>query len=138
GDGEGAGALARPGDAAAGSGLRLRNWRVRHRLAALVLVPAFALVLLGAVQAGGAGGAAEDHQRAGTLVRLSDQVAALTHDLAAERDHVAWFVALDLPDDQRGTVERHMLRTNKAAAALREGARGLGDLGVDPAADKIK
>src|SRR5688500_186686 len=58
---------------------RLRNWRVRARLVALILVPTAAAVLLGGFQVFTSTGAAADYERTSRLAQLSGQVGALTH-----------------------------------------------------------
>ncbi|GII01143.1 sensor histidine kinase [Planobispora takensis] len=114
----------RAGDA--GSGLRLRNWRVRSRLVALILVPTAAAVLLGGIQVIASMNAAADYQRVNDLARLSDDIGALTHELAEERDRTAWFIALGRPErglkginDQRDAVDTAAERVREGGALLR-------------------
>ncbi|WP_204062553.1 sensor histidine kinase, partial [Planobispora siamensis] len=114
----------RAGDA--GSSLRLRNWRVRSRLVALILVPTAAAVLLGGVQVIASMNAAADYQRVNDLARLSDDIGALTHELAEERDRTAWFIALGRPErglkginDQRDAVDTAAERVRDGGTLLR-------------------
>ncbi|WP_449062380.1 nitrate- and nitrite sensing domain-containing protein [Planomonospora algeriensis] len=112
-------------------GFRLRNWRVRSRLIALILVPTAAAVLLGGVQVFGSVRAAAEYQRVNDLARLSDHIGALTHELAAERDRTAWFIALGRPKrgeqgvrDQVNAVDGAAVRVRESGALLREAVGG--------------
>ncbi|WP_433253412.1 nitrate- and nitrite sensing domain-containing protein [Streptosporangium sp. CA-135522] len=115
----------------AGSGFRLRNWRVRSRLVALILVPTAAAVLLGGVQVFASMRAADDYQQVNDLARLSDHVGALTHELAEERDRAAWFIALGRPEreveavrDQMGAVDAEVTRVRDSGTLLRKEVAG--------------
>ncbi|MFF3444474.1 nitrate- and nitrite sensing domain-containing protein [Streptosporangium sp. NPDC002721] len=110
----------------AGSGLRPRNWRVRRRLVALVLVPTIAAVLLGGVQVFASIRAAGDYQRVNDLARLSARIGTLTHELAEERDHTAWFIALGRPKDGVRDVKARMDLVDSSAARVRESGSLLG------------
>ncbi|GIH74909.1 nitrate- and nitrite sensing domain-containing protein [Planobispora longispora] len=104
-----------------GNGLRLRNWRVRSRLVALILVPTAALVLLAGLQVAASVNAASDYQRVNDLARLSDRIGALTHELAEERDRTAWFIALGRPEDVAEEVRDQMGAVDSTAARVRDG-----------------
>ncbi|MFD0889394.1 nitrate- and nitrite sensing domain-containing protein, partial [Streptosporangium algeriense] len=106
----------------AGSGLRLRNWRVRSRLVALILVPTAAAVLLGGIQVVASLRAATDYQRVNDLARLSDHIGALTHALAQERDLTSWYVAQGRPQRQTQAVRRQMEAVDTEATGVRDGA----------------
>ncbi|MEU8385750.1 nitrate- and nitrite sensing domain-containing protein, partial [Streptosporangium sp. NPDC048865] len=110
----------------AGSGLRPRNWRVRRRLVALVLVPTIAAVLLGGVQVFASIRAAGDYQRVNDLARLSARIGTLTHELAEERDRTAWFIALGRPRDGVRNVRAQMDLVDDSAARVRESGSLLG------------
>ncbi|MFB9675705.1 sensor histidine kinase [Streptosporangium vulgare] len=110
----------------AGSGLRPRNWRVRRRLVALVLVPTIAAVLLGGVQVFASVRAAGDYQRVNDLARLSARIGTLTHELAEERDHTAWFIALGRPENGVKDVRAQMDLVDSSAARVRESGSLLG------------
>ncbi|MEU3164310.1 nitrate- and nitrite sensing domain-containing protein [Streptosporangium sp. NPDC006930] len=111
----------------AGSRLRLRNWRVRRRLVALVLVPSIAAVLLGGVQVFASLRAAGDYQRVNDLARLSARVGALTHELAEERDRTAWFIALGRPEGGVRNIKAQMDLVDGSAARVRESGSLLGE-----------
>ncbi|MGS2647249.1 sensor histidine kinase [Streptosporangium sp. G12] len=111
----------------AGSRLRPRNWRVRRRLVALVLVPTIAAVLLGGVQVFASMRAAGDYQRVNDLARLSAHIGTLTHELAEERDHTAWFIALGRPESGVKNVRAQMDLVDGSAARVRESGSLLGE-----------
>lgn len=111
----------------AGSRLRLRNWRVRRRLVALILVPSVAAVLLGGVQVFDSLHTAGDYQRVNDLARLSARVSALTHELAEERDHTAWFIALGRPEGRVENIRAQMDRVDGSAERVRESGSLLGE-----------
>ncbi|MFF0573448.1 sensor histidine kinase [Streptosporangium saharense] len=106
----------------AGSGLRLRNWRVRSRLVALILVPTAAAVLLGGIQITASLRAATDYQRVNDLARLSDHIGALTHELAQERDLTSWYIAQGRPQRQTQAVRRQMDAVDTQATGVRDSA----------------
>ncbi|MEV8632845.1 nitrate- and nitrite sensing domain-containing protein [Streptosporangium sp. NPDC051023] len=106
----------------AGSGFRLRNWRVRSRLIALILVPTAAAVLLGGIQVFTSLRAAADYHKVNDLARLSDHIGALTHELAQERDRTSWYIALGRPQRETQAVRRQMGAVDTAATHVRDSA----------------
>ncbi|GII91394.1 hypothetical protein Ssi02_16250 [Sinosporangium siamense] len=129
----------------AGGGWRLRNWRVRSRLVAMILVPTTAAVLLGGVQVVSSVNAASDYQRVNELARLSERISALTHELAGERSRIAWFIAQDRPGrvlpsvrDQIDRVDRAVGQVRSVASAIREGARGRAQDEVETALNRLE
>nr|WP_275955177.1 nitrate- and nitrite sensing domain-containing protein [Planomonospora venezuelensis] len=107
--------------------MRLRNWRVRSRLVALILVPTAAAVLLGGVQVVASMSAAAGYQRVNDLARLSDRIGALTHELAEERDRTAWFIILGRPERGVKGVRDQMDEVDAAAVPVRDGGGRLRD-----------
>ncbi|MFF5209844.1 nitrate- and nitrite sensing domain-containing protein [Streptosporangium sp. NPDC000396] len=104
----------------AGSSFRLRNWRVRSRLVALILVPTAAAVLLGGIQVFASMRASAEYQQVNDLARLSDHIGALTHELAAERDRTTWFIARGRPDRDVQAVRDQMNAVDTAVARVRD------------------
>ncbi|MEV4371049.1 nitrate- and nitrite sensing domain-containing protein [Nonomuraea sp. NPDC049637] len=98
---------------------RLRNWRVRARLVALILVPTAAAVLLGGVQVLSSTGAAADYDRTNRLAVLSEQVGDLTHQLAGERAKTAWYIARNRPVNGLGGVRSQMDQVDVAIREVR-------------------
>ncbi|MGC5012640.1 nitrate- and nitrite sensing domain-containing protein [Streptosporangium sp. DT93] len=111
-----------------GASLRPRNWRVRRRLVALILVPTLAAVLLAALQVLASTRAADGYRRISDLALLCGHIGALTQVLAEERDNTAWFVALGRPV---GDLERMRVR----AELVDDAARHVRDTGTLLAAE---
>ncbi|MGI5269683.1 nitrate- and nitrite sensing domain-containing protein [Nonomuraea sp. CA-218870] len=104
---------------------RLRNWRVRARLVALILVPTAAAVLLGGVQVVASNGAAADYARINQLARLSEQVGGLTHEISGERARLSWYIARGRPRAQLPDVRAQIGRSDAAIRELRGTANAL-------------
>ncbi|NRQ40053.1 sensor histidine kinase, partial [Nonomuraea sp. NN258] len=94
---------------------RLRNWRVRARLVALILIPTAAAVLLGGFQVFASTGAAADYARTNRLAQLSQQVADLTHLVSGERARTSWWIARGRPSGGVGGVRAHMNQVDASA-----------------------
>ncbi|MEV4748728.1 nitrate- and nitrite sensing domain-containing protein [Streptosporangium sp. NPDC049248] len=99
---------------------------MRRRLVALILVPTIAAVLLGGVQVFASMSASDDYRRINDLARLSGHVGALTHELAEERDHTAWFIALGRPASGVENVRAQMDLVDGAVTRVRESGALLG------------
>ncbi|MFB4292628.1 nitrate- and nitrite sensing domain-containing protein, partial [Nonomuraea sp. ATR24] len=104
---------------------RLRNWRVRARLVALILVPTAAAVLLGGFQVFTSTGAAADYERTSRLAQLSGQVGALTHEVAAERARMAWHIARGRPQSRLADVHERIDRADEAIQRVRGSATAI-------------
>ncbi|HLU72689.1 MAG TPA: nitrate- and nitrite sensing domain-containing protein [Nonomuraea sp.] len=117
---------------------RLRNWRVRARLVALILVPTAAAVLLGGIQVIASAGAAADYARINQLARLSEQVGGLTHELSGERARLSWFIARNRPQSQLPDVRAQIGKTDAAIREVRETAEGLLGQVTGRTADQIQ
>ncbi|MFI6602070.1 nitrate- and nitrite sensing domain-containing protein [Nonomuraea sp. NPDC050536] len=87
---------------------RLRNWRVRARLVALILVPTAAAVLLGGIQVFASTGAASDYARTNRLAQLSAQVGNLTHLMSGERARTSLYIARRRPASELTAVRGQM------------------------------
>ena len=103
----------------------VRNWRVRTRLIALILVPTVAVVLMGGYQVASAMGAANDFRRVNQLAELVDRVSALSHELEAERDLTSMYIARGHPEAERPDVDAQMAKVDSASAAVRSSAAEL-------------
>ncbi|MEV4563151.1 nitrate- and nitrite sensing domain-containing protein [Nonomuraea sp. NPDC049419] len=106
-------------------GWRLRNWRVRARLVALILVPTAAAVLLGGVQVLNSTSAASDYARTNQFARLSAELGEFTHLVSAERARTAWYIARDRPADAFAEVQSHMAQADLSAKQVRDVAQAL-------------
>ncbi|MEV0348072.1 nitrate- and nitrite sensing domain-containing protein [Nonomuraea sp. NPDC050680] len=117
---------------------RLRNWRVRARLVALIVIPTAAAVLLGGIQVFASIGAAGDYTRTNRLAQLSQQVGALTHLVAGERARTSWFIARGRPVTGLAAVRNQMDQVDESTKEVRAGAEQLvGDV-TGRTADQIE
>ncbi|MFC6085391.1 sensor histidine kinase [Sphaerisporangium aureirubrum] len=76
-----------------GSWLRLRNWRVRSRLIALIIIPTIVGVILGAVQLTTAVATSAEYGRLTEVSALVEKIDVLIHEVDKERDLTAWYIA---------------------------------------------
>ena len=70
-----------------------RNWRVRSKLAAVLVVPAVAFLVLASINMVGQIRSAQEYGRGATIAEFGRQVTTLVHDLQGERDLSAGFIA---------------------------------------------
>src|SRR4051794_26410901 len=110
---------------------RVRDWKVRTKLGAVLTIPAVAFLAVAGVQTDTAVRQAGQLQQFTRQVQLSQQVAGLVHQLQRERDHTVGALADDakqpsVPADQAGRLAailgRDRIDTDTAAAALRGAA----------------
>ncbi|WP_433253454.1 nitrate- and nitrite sensing domain-containing protein [Streptosporangium sp. CA-135522] len=107
-----------------GSRLALKNWRVRSRLIALIVIPTAAAVVLGGLRVVTSINTAAEYERVRSSTELVADLSELAHDLETERDLSARFVA-----QGRSTVGRARLREQyKAADRLVNGVKDRIDL----------
>lgn len=66
--------------------LRLRDWRIRTKLATIVAIPSIAFVALAAVQVGASVGQATVLSDFAAQVAIGEQITMLVHELQQERD----------------------------------------------------
>ncbi|MEO3809790.1 nitrate- and nitrite sensing domain-containing protein [Sphaerisporangium sp. B11E5] len=91
--------------------LALRNWRVRTRLIALILVPTMVAVLLGGLRVYGSIQSASEYERIQTVAEFAINLADLVHELDLERDLSVRFVA----NGRRGNQARLLIRQQQNA-----------------------
>ncbi|WP_307848541.1 sensor histidine kinase [Microbispora oryzae] len=103
-----------------GSRLLLRNWRVRSRLVALILIPTLAALLLGGLRVVTSVNTAAEYQQTNDLARLVDRVAGLTHELQAERDRAAWNATIGRPQKATAAVNAQIVLADKAVTPVRD------------------
>jgi HAMP domain-containing protein len=72
--------------------LRLRNWRVRSKLIAVLVIPAVAFLVLASFGIGASLGDVRALDRAKRLAEFGRQVTALVHEVQAERDLTAGYM----------------------------------------------
>ncbi|MGP3954686.1 nitrate- and nitrite sensing domain-containing protein [Nonomuraea sp. 3N208] len=104
---------------------RLRNWRVRARLVALILIPTAAAVLLGGIQVLASTAAAGDFARTNQFAQLSEELGALTHAVSGERARTAWYIARNRPASGLAEVQGQMAEVDLAAKDVRDIAKQL-------------
>ncbi|WP_235558120.1 nitrate- and nitrite sensing domain-containing protein [Sphaerimonospora mesophila] len=102
-----------------GSRFLLRNWRVRSRLVALILIPTLAALVLGGLRVVTSLDTAAGYQRVNDLARLVESVAGLTHELQAERDRAAWNAAIGRPAKAVAAVNAQIKLADTALADVR-------------------
>ncbi len=108
-----------------GSRFRLRNWRVRQRLLALILVPTAVAVAFGALRISTSVAQAQDYSRVERLAELGSKITALVHELGTERDLTAAYISADRDPAQFTKVEQEYPKVDAAAAAVRRAAAGI-------------
>src|SRR3990170_8826610 len=71
------------------SRLRLRDWRMRTKLATVLVIPSVAFMVVAGVQTGALVGQATVLDEFADQVTLGEQITTLVHDLQSERDRTA-------------------------------------------------
>ncbi|WP_406318053.1 nitrate- and nitrite sensing domain-containing protein [Streptosporangium sp. NBC_01639] len=102
-----------------GRKLALRNWRVRSRLIALVLIPTLAGVVLGGLRIVSSVSSAADYGRTGKIAEFALQLSTLTHELALERDLSTRFIAERRAPSRRMAMKKQQAVVNTAADKVR-------------------
>jgi signal transduction histidine kinase len=105
---------------------RLRNWRVRSKLIAVLVIPAVAFLVVASLGIGATIQDARAFDRGSRLAGLGRQATALAHELQSERDRTAGYTAgrdknvgAELAADQKSV--------DQAAFAYRSAGSGLHD-----------
>ncbi|WP_285772868.1 nitrate- and nitrite sensing domain-containing protein [Microtetraspora sp. NBRC 13810] len=125
-----------------GGGLSLRNWRVRTRLVALVLVPTLTGVAFGTVQIVSSLDTAAEYERTGEMATFASTLSALAHEVELERDLSARYVAEGRSVEKtRTAVESQRRAVNDALGGVRSGIDAAelvsGETGGQRARDEI-
>ena len=108
-----------PPASASGRSIGLRNWRVRSKLIAVLVIPAVAFLVVAGITVGTLVGNAQAFEDGRRLAELGQQVTALVHELQAERDLTVAFTAT--ADKGVGNaLGKQQPRVNQAVAAYRE------------------
>ena len=108
-----------------GGRLRLRNWRVRTRLFALIAVPTIVAALLAGYRVQVSMDDAEAYSRTNELATLGEKLTALAYHVQNERDAMAMRAAgggRAVPDDELKTRQQ---RVDSAAGEVRSAASGV-------------
>jgi nitrate/nitrite sensing protein/histidine kinase/DNA gyrase B/HSP90-like ATPase/HAMP domain-containing protein len=109
-----------------GRALGLRNWRVRSKLIAVLVIPAVAFLVLASFGIGSLVGNAQALGKGQRLAELGQEVTALVHELQSERDLTA---ALVESGDKgvRNALGQQEPRVDRAVAAYRDAEAELYD-----------
>src|SRR5829696_3728089 len=108
-----------PPASASGRSIGLRNWRVRSKLIAVVVIPAVAFLVVAGFGIGSLVGNAQAFEDGRRLAELGRQVTALVHELQAERDlSVAFTASAEKGVDK--ALGQQQAQVNQAVAAYRE------------------
>ncbi|MEU7005029.1 nitrate- and nitrite sensing domain-containing protein [Nonomuraea sp. NPDC046570] len=103
----------------------LRNWRVRARLVALILIPTIAAIVLGGLRASSSFAGAAEYQATRARADLAADVAELAHVLEQERDISVRFVALGRGSQELEALERGRAAVDAMAVSVLQGAAAL-------------
>ncbi|MEU6739045.1 nitrate- and nitrite sensing domain-containing protein [Streptosporangium sandarakinum] len=110
---------ASPGDqgepSQTGRRLALKNWRVRTRLVALVLIPTLVGIALGAQSVVSSLQRADHYRQLNEAATLVGRLSALAHELARERDMSARFIAAGRNGDMLSQLRRQQQVVDDAA-----------------------
>jgi Nitrate and nitrite sensing/HAMP domain len=109
-----------------GRSIGLRNWRVRSKLIAVLVIPAVAFLVLASFGIGALVGNAQSFEEGRRLAELGRQVTALVHELQTERDLSAAFT-VSANQDVGKDLAAQQQRANVAASAYREAEEPLYD-----------
>jgi signal transduction histidine kinase len=112
---------------AAGSRFAPRNWRVRWRLLALIVVPTIAAVILGGLRISSAASSAVSFKRVEQLAVLNSDVIRLAQNMEDERDLTAGFISAGRPVGAlRNQVLAQQSATDQAAQQVTGDANTIG------------
>ncbi|MGW5266969.1 sensor histidine kinase [Microbispora sp. NPDC004025] len=105
-----------PADPAVGNSLHLKNWRVRTRLVALIVLPTVVAVLLGGLRVTSSIASAAEYQRVRDAVELVGSIGMLLHEIQLERDLAVEYVAGGRRDGDLLTLVKNQHEAVDAAA----------------------
>ncbi|MEV0630197.1 nitrate- and nitrite sensing domain-containing protein [Nonomuraea wenchangensis] len=112
----------------------LGNWHVRSRLIALIVVPTAVAVGLGGLSVITSLNDANTYQTLRQVAEFSEQLGAVTHELAFERDETALFIAQGRP----GSREAQLQTTYSGVDALIDEAKERGQAIADTHGDSVR
>jgi hypothetical protein len=111
---------------ASGRSIGLRNWRVRSKLIAVLVIPAVAFLVVAGFGIGSLVGNAQAFEDGRRLAELGQQVTALVHELQTERDLSVAFTA-SADKGVANALGQQQPRVSQAVAAYREAEAPLYD-----------
>jgi CHASE3 domain sensor protein len=104
----------------------LRNWRVRSKLIAVLVIPAVAFLVLASFGIGALVGNAQAFEEGRRLAELGRQVTALVHELQSERDLSGAYIGSGDQDVGKAVGDQQP-RTTQAVTAYRTAESALYD-----------
>ncbi len=108
-----------------GSRFALRNWRVRWRLFAIILVPTMATLIFGVIQSADAVNSYNSFSNVKALANLNSLVVTGIGQLATERDLIAGYVAAGKPASLESQVIQAEQATNATLGQITAQSPGL-------------
>ncbi|HEX8927863.1 MAG TPA: nitrate- and nitrite sensing domain-containing protein, partial [Actinomycetota bacterium] len=105
------------GDGRSGGTLSPRHWKVRTKLAAVLLVPAIAFLVLASINMAGQIGSARDFGRGANVAEFGRQASTLVQELQAERDIAAGWVAEGRRPSNQAAIDKVNAENVKIEAA---------------------
>ncbi|MEU8110558.1 nitrate- and nitrite sensing domain-containing protein [Nonomuraea muscovyensis] len=97
----------------------LRNWRVRSKLLALIVIPTVAALILGGIRVTASIASAGEYQRVNEIAELAGRLADLAHGLELERDLTATYVAQGRRSSGRGSMQAQYTSVDSAVQRVR-------------------
>ncbi|MEU3625637.1 histidine kinase [Amycolatopsis coloradensis] len=110
-----------PGGKVAGSFLGLRNWRLRSKLAAVLIIPTLTALALGTLRVIDDSGEAARFQDTADQVAFADKITLVVHELQSERALAVANIASDDPSRQAG-LDAQIAKVDRAVDDLRASA----------------
>ncbi|MFI7676305.1 nitrate- and nitrite sensing domain-containing protein [Actinophytocola sp. NPDC049390] len=102
-----------------GSLLRMRNWRLRTKVIAVIVVPTLTALALGGLRAAGDLDRAAEFRQTVNQVDLARNVTRVVHELQKERDLAVAWVAADREDSRTG-LDAQIGQVDKAVTAAQQ------------------
>ena len=115
-----------PSDSEPKRAIFLRDWRLRSKLTAVLVIPAVAFLVLASFGIGSLVGNARAFDNGRRLAELGREVTALVHELQAERDYSGALVESRSPDVDK-LVGDQTPRVDRAVTAYRDAEEPLYD-----------
>ncbi len=109
-----------------GSALALKNWRMRWRLFALIMIPILTAAAFGGVRVASAAGAANTARHIEQLAIVGGDVTQLAQAIENERDVTAGFIAAGHPARGQASLHKQYARTDSAARTVQARAARIG------------
>ncbi|SFI41677.1 Signal transduction histidine kinase [Streptosporangium canum] len=103
-----------------GSKLALKNWRVRTRLIALIVIPTAAAIVLGGLRVTTSISTAAEYERVRTSAELVAELSDLAHNLETERDLSARLVAQGRGNTGKARLQEQYRAVDQVAKRARD------------------